>query len=472
MHSPYRPAPPRFLTWTFYICFTALGAFVAWFLTSMFMQADIDRGNDRNRRLTDKLQEKTSLLDGRDLLIVSLKTSISNLSTQLGEATKKGAEMKRLVDQMQGTRGGIKVVSDPAGATVNLGGEATAQSPATFTGILAAKYSLEVVLEGYDPVTVEAQVVSNKITELPVVKLTRSSGNININTNPGGAAFILESPGVPAKQGRTPAMISNIPAGNYTITLQQKDYPDVKQNIKIPRNETLEYNWAYGNGTLEVAANPPGATISVDGNVIGPAPIKIPLPCGTHNVSVTYVNLLAKSETVTVEAGKTAAVSYNLPLAFLSIVSNPEKVDIWIGNSYCGQTPVDVGLPAGKYEVWAFHKDYGAEKHLVELDNADIRQVPFNLKKPPVSIPRNVESPQDEFVNTIYESGAGRLLAENGQLLLGYLAFHRTAQKFRSFLTRFPNFERAVVLGQVRELESNMEALKQMKKTMPQASGR
>ncbi|HSI86584.1 MAG: PEGA domain-containing protein [Candidatus Methylacidiphilales bacterium] len=472
MHTTYRPAPPRFLTWTFYICFTSLGAFVSYLLTSMFMQMDIDRLSASNRQLNDKLIEVSSDLAGRDQLISLHKTSISNLTAQLTELRKKSEEMKRLVEQMQGTRGGIKIASNPPGATINLGGEATASSPATFTGILASKYSLEVVLDGYDPVTLEAQVVSNKITDLGVVNLTRSNGSININTNPGGAAFILESPGVPAKQGRTPASIPNIPAGPYTITLQQKGYPDVKQHIKIPRNETLEYNWEYGTGTLEIAANPPGATISVDGNVVGPAPQTLKLPCGSHEVSVSYVNLLAKRETVTVETNKTAAVSYNLPLAFLSIVSNPSGVDIWIGNSYCGQTPIDVGLPAGKYEVWAFHPKYAAEKLLVELDNADIRQVPFNLKRPPVSIPRDAEVPMDQFVKTLTNTGAGELLAENGQYLLAYLAFHRASQLFRSILDRFPNFEKAIVIGQIRTVEGYMDQLKAGKKTMPQATGR
>jgi hypothetical protein len=206
--------------------------------------------------------------------------------------------------------------------------------------------------------------------------------------------------------------------------------------------------------------------------MVGPAPQKLTLPCGNHEVAVYYVNLLAKRESVTIEANKTAAVSYNLPLAFLSIVSNPEGVDIWIGNSYCGKTPIDVGLPAGKYEVWAFHPKYAAEKLLVELDNADIRQVPFNLKRPPVGIARDAEGAQDEFVKTLNNTGAGELLAENGQYLLAYLAFHRSSQLFRSILDRFPNFERAIITGQIRTVDAYMEQLKAGKKTMPQATGR
>jgi serine/threonine protein kinase len=145
-------------------------------------------------------------------------------------------------------QGSLEVTTLPAGATVTLGGESL-PSPAVFNKVWSGKRTVEVTLAGYDPVKIPAQVVKNKLNELEIINLTRSTGSAVIHSIPEQADCTLKllespvageasSPGVHLS-GTTPWKISALVTGKYEVVTTADGYADVTDDIEIASGKAL-----------------------------------------------------------------------------------------------------------------------------------------------------------------------------------------------------------------------------------------
>jgi serine/threonine protein kinase len=121
-------------------------------------------------------------------------------------------------------------------------------------------------------------------------------------------------------------------------------------------------NAAPRPGQLQVTANVSGARISVDGSSepgwLTPYSAAISRPPGTHQVVISKDGYNDYQQSVTIEAGKTAAINAQLfPLAEttgeVSVITVPPGLEVWIDGKSLGASPVRITLPAGahKYTV-------------------------------------------------------------------------------------------------------------------------
>ena len=108
----------------------------------------------------------------------------------------------------------------------------------------------------------------------------------------------------------------------------------------------------------EIGVNtaPPGATISVDGNKYGPAPISIPgLSTGAHLVAATLLGHEEARRTVTLleqEPRTTVDLKMDPILGLVLIRTEPAGADVQIDGADRGKTPMFLAdIPIGKYRV-------------------------------------------------------------------------------------------------------------------------
>jgi formylglycine-generating enzyme required for sulfatase activity len=220
--------------------------------------------------------------------------------------------------------------------------------------LLPGEHVVRAEREGYESAQVSVR-VGEPPNQPARLRLAKLPGQLAIDT--GGVAVSVIVDGV--EIGQTPGDIQ-VPAGRHTITLRAPKYLDyvttmdiegagVRQELKAQ----LQPSW----GTLKVAVDPPGATVSVDDAERGVAPLSIDMPSGVHRVKVSAPGLKTWESSVVVKAGETLSIgpiTLGQPDARLTIRSRPSGAEVSVGGTFRGRTPLVVDLPAGiAYDVVA-----------------------------------------------------------------------------------------------------------------------
>jgi serine/threonine protein kinase len=178
------------------------------------------------------------------------QSQLKKLSSNLGAATaddqKQLDEDRLIAEKGQGT---VSVKTDPPGATISLDG-ATLTSPAIFNKILCGTKTVQIKLDGYDPVELPAQVNRDNLTDLGVTNLVRSSGAVEITMIPRHATCTLalvhspaasESPGPIASFAGPDTWKSNaLGTGTYALTANADGLPAATRTIEIKKGDNLK----------------------------------------------------------------------------------------------------------------------------------------------------------------------------------------------------------------------------------------
>jgi len=114
-------------------------------------------------------------------------------------------------------------------------------------------------------------------------------------------------------------------------------------------------------GSLSVETDPPGAEVRIDDVVRGTTPLSVTLPEGPHRLVVQRgSNVKQMNVEVTRSAAKAYHIAWTEPVAVtpvkaqagsLSVLSDPTGSTVTVDGSARGQTPLTIGLSAGRHEV-------------------------------------------------------------------------------------------------------------------------
>jgi serine/threonine protein kinase len=128
--------------------------------------------------------------------------------------------------------------TDPVGALVVLGDRAQ-KSPATFADLEPRKYNLRIMSPGYDPVETSVDFRRKQLPELPLFRLVRSRGALQIQSEPSGARFSLQSEdGQILREGVTPQTVVDLPIGKYSIIAHHDDW-EMHGDAEVQRGEQI-----------------------------------------------------------------------------------------------------------------------------------------------------------------------------------------------------------------------------------------
>lgn len=214
--------------------------------------------------------------------------------------------------------GGLIVNTQPAGAEVRLGGVALEKSPAIFRDLEARRYPVSVTLDGYEPYATETEIKPDQFTELPLIKLERSTGTLVLRSDPGDLAWELVDRPLGAEDlpptGRTPAALAKAPVGVYTVVFHRPGWPDLKVEATVPRMDKGVAEAVYQPGRLEIDSQPAGATVfGPEGQELGKTPLAIPgVPPGEYVYVLKLTGYRSASLRTVVDAGRIVALKATL----------------------------------------------------------------------------------------------------------------------------------------------------------------
>lgn len=181
----------------------------------------------------------------------------------------KNEELVRAQSQV----GVLLLETQPPGALASFAGR-TAFCPTNFEAIALGPHTLTVQKEGFEDF-VETIQITNDTPITRSIRLVPSMGQLVIETEPVGATFSIERGSQIIRQGQAPAVVQNLPVGNYVVRLK-KGGAEYLQEIQIARSQTKEFRHRFRIGRLRVESQPPGADVIINGRNIGKTPLFLP----------------------------------------------------------------------------------------------------------------------------------------------------------------------------------------------------
>ncbi len=240
--------------------------------------------------------------------------------------------------RQQAARGAVRIETDPPGAMVVFG-DKMRRSPAEFDQLRPGAYSTRVMLAGYEPEEAPFEVKADQQTRVPPMHLVRSHGSAELASRPDGAAFEIRDGSEIVRSGTTPAMIDDLPTGEYQLSMKL-DTRTRSDSLEIKRGEVTIKDLEFASGVINVTSRPAGAEILLDGQPAGVAPLEIKTPEGEHTVVAKYHTWPEQRLTVQAAAAAPFAAPFEFPAGSVKITSSPGGASVWQGNRELGRTPL------------------------------------------------------------------------------------------------------------------------------------
>jgi hypothetical protein len=253
----------------------------------------------------------------------------------------------------------VRAADDSArGASVSVDGEELATVPAR-ENLEPGRHQVVVAREGYEPFEQWVELEGGQTTTLTVRLTARppQQGSIFVAGAVSGAEVFVDS----RSHGSSPAVV-DVEVGRHVVEVRAEGYEPYREEVEVAAgqrvtvNPTLEREGGAG-GSLRVLSTPTGASIWVDGEEQGPAPITVEgLAPGTHIVEARAEGRPPVSERVTIEVGRRETVMLEVASAAstgsLRVTCAEAGATVVVDGRTIGAAPAEVGdLSPGQHHV-------------------------------------------------------------------------------------------------------------------------
>ncbi|MFD1215158.1 PEGA domain-containing protein [Microbulbifer celer] len=250
--------------------------------------------------------------------------------------------------------------------------------------VLPGKYNYTVSATGYISQSGEVNVSSDSNSRR-AVKLERLPGHLQVVTEPSSVPvrILINGSEVDSQQG----LARNISAGRKRITIESERYLPFSKEIEIEgldNTQIFTANLRPAWANVHITSQPQGATVTVEGEVLGTTPLTAELVQGDRTVSISLPDHKPAEVIVPVTAGvdqTLETVDLNAADGLLRVVSSPEGASVTVNGEYRGRTPMDLELSSNKRHELRFFKDgYGSVNRSIDVDAGQQQQLNVMLK--------------------------------------------------------------------------------------------
>jgi hypothetical protein len=172
----------------------------------------------------------------------------------------------------------LVITSEPAGAEVTVDRQARGRTPYRYEAPGLRTYRLGVRSIGYLPEAREVDLTKTGTSEVHF--LLRRYGEVRIESDPSGAEVYIDG----GFSGRTPEDF-RLAEGTHIVLLKRVGNRDHSQEVEVLAGEPLDISVTLvpENGELTVLGLPEGSVLTLDGELLGNAPIENQIvPSGPH----------------------------------------------------------------------------------------------------------------------------------------------------------------------------------------------
>jgi formylglycine-generating enzyme required for sulfatase activity/tRNA A-37 threonylcarbamoyl transferase component Bud32 len=240
------------------------------------------------------------------------------------------------------------------------------------------------------------------------VELDKQKGSLSIATGDIKDALVrLDG----MRIGVTPLPLTDLTAGPHRVRLSLEGYRDQEFDVIVGAGEHVQKNVELVlSGTsqgvdgvfhdVEIISNPPGATVFLNEENRGPAPLPLRLAAGTYRLRLELKYHASQEQPIKVESKQSNSFTLAKIQGSVHIDSEPRGARILLDGQEIGVTPLPYRLEGGPHEAVLVLDGHHREKVAFEIVNADpALPVKGVLRKvPPATVTVECEIPGVEVV--------------------------------------------------------------------------
>ena len=246
----------------------------------------------------------------------------------------------------------------------------------------SGEYEINVEASGHYPLQ-QAVSINDEDQQQFHYKLQRLPGKLDFTSNPAGARILIDEEAL----GSTPLSAISVAAGEHEMRVLAERYLPYRQAIEVTGmgevqayDLKLEPAWA----NIAIASTPVGASVYVDGELVGVTPALLEILQGDHQISLKLPLYRSWEQSLSVSAG----VHQNLePVVLqpadgtLHLTSVPSRASVTLDGEYQGQTPLVLDLsPAIDHRIAVFKPGHSNANRNLRLEPEEERHLQLSLK--------------------------------------------------------------------------------------------
>lgn len=194
-----------------------------------------------------------------------------------------------------------------AGGTAEIDGKAVGPIPST-TKVSPGRHQVVVTKTGYQRWErwIEATEGQRATFDVVLTKVEAAKGEILVTSNPSGATVTVNG----APKGVTPTVVEGLPAGPYLVEVALADFVKASQTVNVAPGARAIFDAQLvkvkgDTGELKILADIEDATVYLDGEAIGKAPVtQGGVRVGTHQIEARSPRGFYAEATAEVKAGE------------------------------------------------------------------------------------------------------------------------------------------------------------------------
>jgi hypothetical protein len=206
-------------------------------------------------------------------------------------------------------------------------------------------------------------------------------GQIAIKSMPPGSLFEISGANRELNRGNVPAVIDNLPVGQYQIRLKHSGWPDYVESVILQPGATATVDHTFQGINVELRSDPPGATIFLDETELGKTPLTVSLPPNPVELVSRIGALEPVSKQVTPDPTGTAAVEFKHNYGWVLVSTNRRNSEVLIEGFSFGKAPVLGILPPGRHPVTVRASGYQDQTQVVDVQTGKRTSLAFRFRR-------------------------------------------------------------------------------------------
>ena len=247
----------------------------------------------------------------------------------------------------------ITFTTEPdVGADVRVGGVSIGTAPLTDVDVEPGRHRVEFIAERFLSEVLELEVFGEGRRQNLAAELTPNWAPVSLSSRPAGAQVLVDGTALAS----TPAELE-LGAGERQVELRLAGYNAWRDTITVLADQPLtvpEVTLIQADGRVELATDPAGAAVSVNGDYQGATPLTLRLrPGRPHAITLTKPGYHTETRELSVEAdsGRRLEIPLTAQFGEIEVVSDPPAAEIYVNGEPRGVTPARLSLLAVTHEL-------------------------------------------------------------------------------------------------------------------------
>lgn len=273
------------------------------------------------------------------------------------------------------------------GATVWVDGQMQGQIPVTLK-IKDGRHLIEVKKDDFESFSQWVDIKEGeRVTVNPMLK-GAARGSLLIDADVPGAEIWIDGQKI---EDTTPAMVPNLMEGPHVIEVRKEPALPWRQSVQVKKNETVKVTASLKatiggqGGIIQVISNIDGASVLLDGTVVGKTPINIKdVKPGEHVVEVRAKGYMPRDERVNINAGQSVVLKLDLNKSaggtVVKIVAAVPEAEVFVDGGKLGTAPQEASLAPGPHVVVVRKEGYAPFEKKITVTANQPQTVTADLK--------------------------------------------------------------------------------------------